>query len=417
VRNLEAALRQLASNEALRRLQVSWTLMIAASWAYTVAIAIVAYDLGGAGAVGLVVLVRSLVPALAGAPLTGLVASSMTSYQALVAASAAMTVALGATGTLAALAAPAACLYALGAVVAVATMVFRQAQSALLPTLTGSAHELTAANAAATTIEGAGILAGPLLGGAIVALASVTTTLHATAVLALLGTAAATTIKVPTALRERRPSRPDAAVGSLLGLRRAALDREVRLILGLLLAQTTVSGAFNVFVVVCAMELLDLGRAGVGTLTAAYGMGALLAGLGALAWAGRADLVRWVSVGLVLWGLPLLMLSAVPNGALALALVATIGLGNTLFDVASVTLLQRTVADDALATVFGALETVVVVGVGLGALLAPAAIEGLGLRHALIVTGALLPLVVLLARPALRELNASCALRLCPAPQ
>jgi predicted MFS family arabinose efflux permease len=270
-------------------------------------------------------------------------------------------------------------------------MVFRQAQAALLPTVTRTPHELATANAAATTIEGAGILAGPLLCGAIVALASVTAAFPVTALLAALATAAAAAIHVPVARREPRSAGRAVAVRPLSGLRRAAVNPPVRLILGLLLAQTTVSGALNVFVVVCALELLDFGRAGVGTLTAAYGIGGLLAGVGALAWAGRADMVRWVSVGLVLWGLPLVVLGAVPNPALALGLLATIGLGNTLFDVASVTLLQRTVAEDALAMVFGALETVVVVGLGLGALLAPAAIQGLGIRNALLVTGALLP--------------------------
>ncbi len=105
MRDLQATLGQLARNDAMRRLQASWTLMIAASWAYTVAIAIVAYDLGGAGAVGLVFLVRSL-PAVAGAPLTGLVASTMTAHQALVVAGATVALALAATGALAALGAP-----------------------------------------------------------------------------------------------------------------------------------------------------------------------------------------------------------------------------------------------------------------------------------------------------------------------
>jgi hypothetical protein len=389
-------------------LQLSWAAMIASNWAYAVAIAVFAYNSGGAGDVGLALVARSL-PALVAAPVTGLVAARLSGHRALVASGAVSALALGSSGALVAAGAPAMTVYALGALVALAMMVFRQAQSAVLPTLAGTGGRLAAANATATTIEGAGMLAGPALGSVVLAVGSVTAVFALTATAAVLATAAAAAVGRPAA-HTSRPAPGARAAGAMSGFREVTAESPVRLILALLLAQTVVSGALNVLVVVSAVELLGLGQAGVGTLTAAYGLGGLLAGLGALAWARHADLGRWLCLGLLLWGVPLLGLGAAPHAALALALLALVGAGNTMFDVASVTLLQRAVADHALAPVFGAVETVVLAGLGTGALLAPAIVDGFGIRAALVITGAALPALVLASHPALRRLGAQATL-------
>ena len=62
---MRASLRALGavlSNPTLRRLQLAWVGSILGDWAYLVALGVYAYDQGGAGAVGLVGLIR-LVPA------------------------------------------------------------------------------------------------------------------------------------------------------------------------------------------------------------------------------------------------------------------------------------------------------------------------------------------------------------------
>jgi MFS family permease len=393
---------------SLAWLQLSWAAMIASNWAYAVGMAVFAYDSGGAGDVGLAFVARSL-PALVGAPVTALVAARLSGHRALVASGTVTALALGGSGALVAAAAPAMTVYALGALVALGMMLFRQAQSALLPALAGTGGRLAAANAAATTIEGAGTLAGPALGSVVLAVGSATAVFGLTAAAAVLATAAAAVVRPPAARRSQAAPRWRAA-GALSGLRKTAAESPVRLILALLLAQTVVSGALNVLVVVSAVELLALGQAGAGTMSAAYGLGGLLAGLGALAGARQADLGRWLCLGLLLWGVPLVGIGAAPQPALALALLTLVGVGNTMFDVASVTLLQRAVADHALAPVFGAVETVVLVGLGTGALLAPAIIDGFGIRAALVIAGAALPAVVLASYPALRRLGAQATL-------
>ena len=71
---------------------------------------------------------------------------------------------------------------------------------------------------------------------------------------------------------------------TMIARARAARDR------ALFAAQTLVAGALNVLIVVTALELLDLGEAGVGYLNSAVGIGGLLGALVSAALVGRARL-------------------------------------------------------------------------------------------------------------------------------
>jgi len=156
--------------------------------------------------------------------------------------------------------------------------------------------------------------------------------------------------------------------------------------------QTLVAGALNVLIVVASLELLDLGESGVGFLNSAVGIGGLLGAIAAFALVGRQRLASDFALGLVLWGIPIALIGIFPQPPIALILLAVVGVGNTVVDVAALTLLQRTVPDEVLTRVFGVVQSVFIGTVGLGAILAPLAIEAVGIRWALIITGTLLPL-------------------------
>jgi len=173
-------------------------------------------------------------------------------------------------------------------------------------------------------------------------------------------------------------------------------DRSLRLIIGLYGAQTLVAGALNVLIVVAALELLDLGEAGVGFLNSAVGVGGLLGALGAFMLVSRQRLASDFAIGLVLWGIPIALIGVFPEPPAALILLGIVGVGNTIVDVAALTLLQRTVPDEILTRVFGVVQSVFVGTTGLGAIVAPLAIEVVGIRWAMIATGALLPLLAAL---------------------
>ena len=85
------------------------------------------------------------------------------------------------------------------------------------------------------------------------------------------------------------------------------------------------------------------------------------------------------------------------------------GAGAVLLDVLAITLLQRTVAQDVLARVFGIMMTLAVGGTLLGSLLAPVLLNLFGIRGALLVAGGMLPILALVAAPRLRALNRKAA--------
>jgi cAMP-binding proteins - catabolite gene activator and regulatory subunit of cAMP-dependent protein kinases len=64
-----------------------------------------------------------------------------------------------------------------------------------------------------------------------------------------------------------------------------------------------------------------------------------------------------------------------------------IGVGNSLVDVNAFTILQRIVPDDVMGRVFGAVESTLVAGMALGALLMPLLIATVGLRGGLAIIG------------------------------
>jgi len=75
--------------------------------------------------------------------------------------------------------------------------------------------------------------------------------------------------------------------------------------------------------------------------------------------------------------------------------LAVLGLGNAVLDVAGFTIMQRSVPNAVRGRVFGVLESGVMLGGGIGSVLAPMLLALLGVRGALVATGLVLPLLAL----------------------
>jgi Cyclic nucleotide-binding domain/Major Facilitator Superfamily len=152
----------------------------------------------------------------------------------------------------------------------------------------------------------------------------------------------------------------------------------------------------RVLVVVTALRILGLGPSGVGFLNSADGVGALAGVLLLLGMITSARLSGVFGLGILMWGVPLVVLGLWPSVPLALLCFGVIGLGNILVDVAGLTLLQRTAPDKVRARVFGVWESVFLATIGLGAIIAPLLIHAFGPRGALIAAGGGLSVVALL---------------------
>ena len=190
-----------------------------------------------------------------------------------------------------------------------------------------------------------------------------------------------------------------------MGLRAVAQNRDLALILGLAAAQSFTRGALTVLSVVVAIELLGTGEPGVGALMTAVGVGAVLGSLAASLLVGTRRLGAWFAVGVALWGLPLALVGLVPRQGAALLLLAFVGVGNALIDVAGFTLLGRMAPDEVLARVFGVLESLVAVSIGIGAVVASWVVEASGSRAALIGIGLVCPVLALATWWRLRHLD------------
>jgi MFS family permease len=81
------------------------------------------------------------------------------------------------------------------------------------------------------------------------------------------------------------------------------------------------------------------------------------------------------------------------------------GIGNSIVDVAAFTLLQRTVPNEVLGRVFGALEGILFGAITVGTIAAPGLIDLLGARTSIIAVGAVLPALTLLTWPRLRRID------------
>jgi MFS family permease len=382
------AFRAVITSPALRRVELSWAASITAYWAFIIALAVYAYDQGGPTGVGLVGVIRVL-PAFIAAPFAGVLGDRYRRELLLVILSFVRAGFMAATALVLFAGGPTWAVYALAAGVALMASTVRPMQSALLPQLAKTPEELTAANLVLTTVESSGIFLGPALGGILLAATNVQTVFAASAVVFVIASALLIGLKVEAAAGRD-------VEGSFLkeffgGFGAIASDSKLALIVTLYGIQTFVAGALNVLIVVASLQLLDLGQAGVGFLNSAVGIGGLLGAVAAFALVGRQRLASDFAFGLLLWGIPIALIGIFPQPPVALILLAIVGIGNTVVDVAALTLLQRTVPDEVLTRVFGVIQSVFIGTVGLGAIIAPLWIDAVGIRWALVITGALLP--------------------------
>ena len=402
LRDAARSFAQVFRNPNIRRIESAWAVSIMAHWAYGIALAVYAYGNGGAAAVGLVGLIRFL-PSAVASPFAAVLADRYRRERVMVTADLVRSTLLATTTAVVIMDGSSVLVYLLAGLVAVAYSAVRPAQAALLPTLARTPQELTAANVTSSTIESLGIFGGPAIGGLLLAATSEQVVFGACAAAFLLSAMLVSRVRVETEPepRERREGvRREFTAGFAMLFR----ERGLRVLVLLLVSQTLVAGALNVLIVVTALQLLDLGEKGVGFLNSAVGIGGLVGAVVTAALIGRRLSSNFV-IGIFLWGIPIALIGLFPEPGAALFFLALVGLGNTLVDVSAFTLLQRAVPDEVLARVFGAVQSLWVATIGIGAILAPLLIAAVGVRGALLITGALLPILAILARRRVAELD------------
>ena len=401
------AFRGVFANPDLRKLQVGWTAVIVGHWAYLVAVAVYAYSVGGAGAVGLLVVIRTI-PAALVAPFAAVLADRYSRIRVMMGSALVRSAIVAGAGVCVTVDAPAAIVYALVGLAMLVGTPFRPALAAIMPSVARTPSELTAANAVSSTLESTGYIVGPALAGLLIAATKPEIVFFVTAALFVVSALVISRVNAPAeAERREGGERSSILAEALLGFRTVGRDSRLRMLLGLFSAETLVAGALAVLIVVMAFELLDMGESGVGYLNAAIGVGALIGSLAALSLAGMRRLGPPFIVGIVLWGVPLALIGLTSKPALAIVLLGVVGAANSLVNVTVFTLIQRAVPDDVLARVFGVIQFLWIASFGIGGLLIVPLIDWLGPEGALIVAGAFLPALVLVVGPRLLRLDAA----------
>jgi MFS family permease len=402
------SLRSVFANPGLRRLQIAFAGSIVGDWAYAVGVALYAFEQGGPTAVGVLGVIRYISLAVI-TPFAATLGDRYPRRLVMISSDLSRAVLIAVAAVLIWSDGPPIAVYALAVVTAICGSPFRSSQASILPQLARDPIELAAANVASSTIESIGFFAGPALAGLLLAVTSIPVVYVFNVITFVWSAALVLGVRLPAREKEspsdEAPEREGFLAEASAGYKAIFGDRNLLVLIGLYCGQTVVAGASLVFTVAIALDLLDVGRSGLGFIDATLGIGGLVGGFVALVLAQRGHLARDFGIGVILWSAPLLLVAAWPTITATVICMILLGLANSVVDVNAYTILQRITPEGTMARVFGAMESAVIGGMALGALLMPALISWIGLRWGLAVIGASVSVLVVLGVPSLHKID------------
>ncbi len=388
---LDAA-RVVLQEPGLLRLQAAWLSIHAGKTALLVINLVLAYQVGGPAAMGLFGIARFLPPTVLSV-LAGLPTARWAPDRVLVGVNALRTLSVVLLLAVVRFDAPIEAFYLVVALESGVGAFSRPLHVAILPFVARTPAGLVAANVASSAVEGLGTFIGPAIAGMLLVFGASDSALLAVVAIYAAGVAAIAVLPVRTQRLGDASSATFAGVRrqAVAGIRTCLFVRGPRLVLTGILLQTLVRGLLNILIVLIAVELLDLGDGGVGSLNAVLGAGGLLGAAVALLLAGQPRMAPAFALSLAAWGAPLLVIGLLPQTVVAFAAMLAIGVANSVVDVTAYTLLQRTTTNDERVAVMGVLDSLANLGQAAGGLLAPILVVATDLPTACIVAGAILP--------------------------
>lgn len=393
IRATIAAVREALANDGIRRLELVWAIGIAADAALMVVLLVVVYAQDGVVAAGVLGAVR-MGPAVVAGMLAGTIVRRFGGRRVLLVLGVARTLTAALCALVIASDAPTIWLYVLATVGAVAGAPIRPAAVTLMPGLARSPGELVAANMAWGTGEGLGTFAGPFVAGLLIAAGQPALAAGVVAAAFLVTALIVINLRFEHALDAIGGSR-QARAGLLEGLKVIARRPVLRWSMLGVYGQVLTRGLLNPLTVVASIELLGMGEAGVGLLSAALGLGGFVGAVFAVSLTRSDKLIRTECAALAYWGAPIAVIGLFANPAVGLGAMVVTGVANAVYDVAIITIFQRGATNQERAAAFSLFEGVAGLGLVTGSLLAPVLIAAFGTRGALGVTGAILPIMAL----------------------
>jgi predicted MFS family arabinose efflux permease len=375
------------------------------SWAYNVGLSVYVYDqTHSATWVGAVTIGR-LLPSVLFGSYGGVLAERFERTRLMVALDAICAVLMAALAVVVALDGPAWLAIAIGGANALFAMTYEPAVAAITPELVPE-DDLAAANTLYGTVSNLAVIAGPALGAVLFAVGSPTFAFAVNAASFLLSAGLVSRISARSAPVDVTDSGSLGPLRQMLvGSRAIFSSRTATVLAAYSVVASFVYGVDTVLLVVVSERRLGTGAKGYGYLLAGLGVGGVLAASLVKRIAAWPRLATAILTAMAVFCLPTLALVIVRQPVIAFALEMLRGGGTLVVDVLAVTALQRSLPKDKLARVFGAFFTFVLLGIALGALLAPPVLSVSGLDTALCLEGALVPVLCLAGWPWLHRMD------------
>ncbi len=370
----------LLKNGRFLRLWIGQGFSFVGDFVSTVALVLLVIDVSGsASAVG-GVLVARLLPTLA-SPLVGVLADRLDRRAVLVAADLVRAVLV--VGLIFARDLPV--IYALVFLMGAARTVFNPTVRAAFPGVVGGG-DLTRANALISGTFSFSVMAGPALGGVLVAFVGLEMAFLLDALTFLVSAALLSTIPLPA------PGQGDGEEGFFQELRAgfgylAGARVPLVIIAGAFLATLTANAAIPAEAFL-ARDTFDAGDVGYGLLASLWGGGMILGSALVAVLGGRINLVLLYFVSIFATALAFVGVGLSPTFALALGAIAIAGAANGVDNVSTDTILQRRVPDAFLGRVFAARFLTFSAGEALAYPIGGLTVDAMGPRSTYLLAGA-----------------------------
>ncbi len=273
---------------------------------------------------------------------------------------------------------------------------------ALLPQLAPTPTSLVRATSVSGFLDGVGLFLGPVLAGELTVDRSFELALVLFAVAMTVAAVFTSQVRVPRAVSPESDS--GGLNDAMEGLRTVARDRPERTLMLLVVLASIVGGALEIIAAGFSIDVLQGNSGTTGILIGAVGVGAFL-GSAAAGMVLRPKLTPQVAVGLVIAGVPLLVMALVAHLFVAVVLLAVSGCGVAVARIATITLTQRTTEPHLMTRVLAVHRAALLSGWAIGTALAPFLIAELGPARAYLPIGVGLILATALGWRTLRTVD------------
>ena len=380
-------------------------------WLYNVSLVVYVFEQTGSGGwVAATSLVR-FVPYVLFGTLGGVIADRYDRRKVMIVTDIARALVMTVLTLVAAADGPAVAAIALAGISTTFSSAYLPSIRAATPTLVGE-DDLAAANTLTSTIDNVALALGPAIGGVLLLLGTPAVAFGvnaATFAVSALFTLAIRTSLVPSAASDEESQGLRERVSAGVGAIRSSPT--VKVLLALSVVFTLFYGMEIVLYTVASGELFAIGEDGLAFLWAAIGLGGILAvGITGKV-ASRPHQAAILALVCVLSALPIALLAFVHAPGAVYTLVAVEGAAVVIGDVIFMTMMQRTVSGEVLGRVFGIMDSIMVLGIMVGTVLAPLLIELVGIEAAMVAAAGLVIGMTALAFPKARAVDREAAAR------